>query len=290
MKKALVTVLAIAMTLCCLSGCGAKNVQQETGSTASTEVQKDSDTAILKEATEVVGEVGPGTYFVEVESSSSMFKIKQAELTIAEDGSMTAVLTMNSKAYTKLYMGTGEQASVAEETACIAFAEDKNGAYKFTIPVEALDKPLDCAAFSKRKEKWYDRQLTFLADTLSTEANTGSTEVSGEMAVVENGTYTIDLTCEGGSGKAFIISPATITITDDAKIATVKWNSENYDYMMVGGEKYLPISVEGGSVFEIPISSLDEKLPVIGDTVAMSKAREIEYNITFHSGTMKPVE
>ncbi|MBE6070435.1 MAG: sirohydrochlorin cobaltochelatase [Clostridium butyricum] len=47
MKKALVTVLAIAMTLCCLSGCGAKNVQQETASTASKEVQKDSDTAIL---------------------------------------------------------------------------------------------------------------------------------------------------------------------------------------------------------------------------------------------------
>lgn len=98
------------------------------------------------------------------------------------------------------------------------------------------------------------------------------------------------MTFEGGSGKAFIQSPATINIKDDVMVATVQWNSENYDYMLVDGEKYLPVNTEGGSVFEIPVSALDSQLLVIGDTVAMSKPKEIEYNITFHSETMKLIK
>ena len=45
--------------------------------------------------------------------------------------------------------------------------------------------------------------------------------------------------------------------------ATVQWSSENYDYMIVGGEKYLPLSTEGGSVFEIPVFAFDEPMDVI---------------------------
>ena len=29
----------------------------------------------------------------------------------------------------------------------------------FEIPVEALDKGIECAAYSKKKETWYDRTL-----------------------------------------------------------------------------------------------------------------------------------
>lgn len=106
----------------------------------------------------------------------------------------------------------------------------------------------------------------------------------------KDGVYSIELTFEGGTGKAVILSPATVTVTGDTKIATVRWNSPNYDYMIVDGEKYLPVNMEGDSVFEIPVKALDEAITVIGDTVAMSKPREIEYTITFHSDTMKPAE
>ena len=77
----------------------------------------------------------------------------------------------------------------------------------------------------------------------------------------------------------------------DGKItATFEWISPNYDYMIVDGEKYLPVNEDGNSVFEIPVASLDEPMTVIGDTVAMSKPHEIEYTITFHPDTVTEAE
>lgn len=235
---------------------------------------------IAKTEEQTAGEVTDGTYLIDVESSSSMFQVERAELSV-EAGNMTAVITLGGTGYTKLYMGTAEQAATAAEEECILFAEDENGAYTYTIPVAALDQPIDCAAFSRKKEEWYDRQLTFLSSTIK--------EAVAETAMAD-GTYTIELTFEGGSGKAQIVSPATITVEGDKVMATVQWNSPNYDYMVVAGEKYLPVNTEGDSVFEIPVSAFDEAMDVIGDTVAMSKAHEVEYTITFHSDTMKTVE
>ena len=229
------------------------------------------------------GELEAGTYAVNVECDSSMFKIEKAELTVA-DGDMTAVLTLSGTGYGKLYMGTAEAAAAAAESDCIPFVEDEDGAYTYTIPVEALDQPIACAAYSIKKEEWYDRQLTFLSSSVKTD------NVEQEEAKVADGTYTIELTFEGGSGKAQILSPANITVTGENVVATVQWNSENYDYMIVGEEKYLPVNTEGNSVFEIPVAAFDEPMDVIGDTVAMSKPREIEYTLTFHADTMNPVE
>ena len=104
---------------------------------------------------------------------------------------------------------------------------------------------------------------------------------------MQDGTYCVDLTFEGGSGKAEILSPATLTVADGKMTATLQWNSPNYDYMVVDGEKYLPIRTEGGSVFELPVSGLDEPMDVIGDTVAMSRPHEVEYTLTFQSGTIQ---
>lgn len=238
------------------------------------------------EADSTVTEIEDGTYSIEVESSSSMFKVEKAELTVA-DGSMTAVITLSGDGYSKLYMGTGEQAASASEADCIPFVEDADGAYTYTIPVEAFDQPINCAAFSKKKEQWYDRELTFLSATLSA---VSSNEAASTEVAVEDGTYTIDVTFEGGSGKATIASPATITVSEGKATATIQWNSPNYDYMLVNGEKYLPVNTEGDSVFEIPVLAFDEKMTVIGDTVAMSKPHEIEYTVTFHSETMKATE
>lgn len=45
--------------------------------------------------------------------------------------------------------------------------------------------------------------------------------------------------------------------------AEITWSSPNYDYMIVDGEKYLPVNTEGNSVFEIPVAALDTALAVI---------------------------
>lgn len=224
-----------------------------------------------------------GTYTIEVESSSSMFNVENAVLTV-ENGSMSAVITLGGTGYSHLYMGTGAEAAEAPQEEWIPFVEDENGAYTYTIPVQALDQPIDCAAYSIRKEEWYDRQLTFLSSTAVSADGAGS-----ETGMLENGTYTMEITFGGGSGRAQILSPASVTVTGGNTVATVQWNSPNYDYMLVDGEKYLPVNTEGDSTFEFPVV-LDEEMTVIGDTVAMSTPHEVEYTITFHSDTAERTE
>lgn len=229
---------------------------------------------VEEEKQEEVSAIEDGTYQIEVESDSPMFKVEKAEVTI-EEGAMTAVLTLSGTGYSMLFMGTGEQAAAAEEAEYINYVEDGEGAYTYTIPVEALDKPISCAAFSKKKEEWYDRQLTFLAASLTV-----------AKSALADGVYNIDVTLGGGSGKTTISSPASISVQGDAVVATIQWSSPSYDYMLVGGEKYLPVNTEGDSVFEIPVLAFDEEMPVTADTIAMSKAHEIEYTLIFHSETM----
>ena len=118
----------------------------------------------------------------------------------------------------------------------------------------------------------------------------GASEAKGIEFDKDDGEYSIEVELEGGSGKANVTSPTLITVKNKAATARIQWSSSNYDYMIVGGEKYLPLSTEGGSVFEIPVSAFDEPMDVIGDTVAMSKPHEIEYKITFLSDTIKAVE
>ena len=112
-----------------------------------------------------------GTYPVTVDCSSSMFRIADCALTVS-GGEMTAVMTMGGTAYPYVYMGTALEAAMAEASGdgIITYAENAEGAYTFTVPVEALDAAISLAAFSKNKELWYDRTLVFRADSLPADA------------------------------------------------------------------------------------------------------------------------
>ena len=103
----------------------------------------------------------------------------------------------------------------------------------------------------------------------------------------EDGEYSIQVDLEGGSGKASVTSPTLITVQDGAVTAHIQWSSSNYDYMIVDGEKYLPVNEEGGnSEFEIPVLAMDEAMPVIADTTAMGTPHEINYTLTFYSDSI----
>lgn len=103
----------------------------------------------------------------------------------------------------------------------------------------------------------------------------------------EDGEYSIQVDLEGGSGKATVTSPTILTVEDGRAYAQIQWSSSNYDYMIVDGKKYLPTNEEGmNSVYEIPILSMDEGMPVIADTVAMGAPHEIEYTLTFYSDSI----
>lgn len=100
----------------------------------------------------------------------------------------------------------------------------------------------------------------------------------------QDGTYQMEVELLGGSGRASVTSPAEVEIKDGKAVATLEWSSPNYDYMVVNGEKYLPVNTEGNSVFRIPVEAFDRDITVIADTVAMSTPHEIEYTLNIHAG------
>ncbi len=347
-------------------------------------------------------DVEEGSYAIEVKSSSSFFRITDAMLTVAQ-GEMTAEITISSHSYSHIYPGTGLEASVLTEADFIP-AEEKNDRCTFRFPVAALNRPLPCAAFSRKREKWYDRNILFDASSLPQEAlrvdlpdydrieeglelleqkenNTGSTSgekktggkliiagqtnqetepetsentsgtpaepsdtsenttgTSAEPSVtsenttgtpakpsvtsenmtgtsmafdediaqgitlagndpyapveamevnLEDGEYAIEVNMTGGSGRASVSSPTYLIIREGRAYARLIWSSTYYDYMIVGGEKYLNESTDGGnSSFTIPIAQMDAILPVIADTTAMGDPVAIHYSLTFYRETI----
>lgn len=227
-----------------------------------------------------------GVYDVTVDSSSSMFNVTACELTV-ERGEMNAVLHMGGTGYLKVFMGTGEEAAQAAENDAIPFVEESDGTHSFTVPVEALDQGIACAAFSKNKELWYDRTLVFRADSLPQDAFQDGAFATAESLGLENGSYTVEVKLEGGSGKAKVESPAALRVEDGAAYATLVWSSPNYDYMRVEEEKFLPLNTEGNATFEIPVAAFDRALTVYADTTAMSTPHEIEYTVCFNSAAIE---
>lgn len=234
-------------------------------------------------------ELNDGTYEIEVRSSSSMFKVVDCTLTVKE-GEMTAVMTMDGTGYLNVFMGTGEEAVNVSEETYIPFEETADGTHTFTVPVEALDQGIDCAAFSKKKEKWYDRVLVFLSTSLPAEAFKELKVTTAEDLKLEDGDYLAEGTLSGGSGRTTIESPSRITVENGELTAEVVFSSPNYDYMLVDDEKYEMVNTEGNSTFLIPIPGFDYNIPVVADTIAMSTPHEIAYTISFDSATIEKVE
>ena len=92
----------------------------EEGSEGSDKVAKAEDMTTVEEVVEegmtpvYADSLVDGVYPVEMKSSSSMFKADHCELSV-ENGKMQVLLYMTSKAYTRMFAGTAEQAASAAE-------------------------------------------------------------------------------------------------------------------------------------------------------------------------------
>ena len=308
-KKRIVVFGAFLMVCALLSGCSGKNSDTTFSDTdAQLSASEGVDSILVSEVSvpesgemetepsaEEKNTLPDGVYTVDFDTDSSMFHVSEAcdgkgKLTV-ESGEMTIHISLMSKKIVNLYPGLAEDAAKdgaellmpTEDTVTYSDGLTEE-VYGFDVPVPALEEEFDLALVGT-KGTWYDHKVK-VSNPEPLEEET-QTENPPQM---EDGTYMIDLSFGGGSGKAEILSPATVTVSGESVTATVQWSSPNYDYMIVDGEKYLPVNTEGNSVFEIPVLFFDKPVDVIGDTVAMSTPHEIEYTLTFYSGTMKPAE
>ena len=286
-----------------LGGCGAGQAADATSAESTVAAQESTVTltesteaaeTVSTETTQNEAQLPDGVYTAEFSTDSSMFHVSEAcdgkgTLTV-KDGVMTIHISLGSKKILNLYPGLAEDAAkdgavlLEPTTDTVTYSDGMTEeVYGFDVPVPMIGEEFDLALIGT-KGKWYDHKVKVSDPVAEGAADTF------DLSAVEDGSYTIELTMEGGSGRASIQSPAQLAIADGAATATLEWSSPNYDYMLVNGEKYLPVNTEGNSVFEVPVEALDAPLTMIGDTVAMSTPHEVEYTVTFHSETLESAE
>ena len=282
-----VSLLAVSALLAAsLAGCGS-SASSVASSASSEAVSSVAESAVSEAASESAAAssaqaLEDGTYTAEFDTDSSMFHVNEArdgkgKLTV-EDGQMTLHISLQSKKIVNLYVGMAADAPDHEAdwlqptTDTVTYSDGTSEeVYGFDVPVEALDTDFQLAILGT-KGKWYDHTVS----VRNVEA-----QAAEAVETPADGSYTCEVTLEGGSGRATVDSPAALTVADGKMTATIVWSSPNYDYMIVDGEKYLPTNTEGNSTFEIPVSALGTPLSVVADTVAMSTPHEIEYTLTF---------
>ena len=293
-----------ALSACLLlGGCGAGQAADATSAESTVAAQESTVTptestemaeTVSTETAQDKAQLPDGVYTAEFSTDSSMFHVSEAcdgkgTLTV-KDGVMTIHISLGSKKILNLYPGLAEDAAkdgavlLEPTTDTVTYSDGMTEeVYGFDVPVPVIGEEFDLALIGT-KGKWYDHKVKVSDPVAEGTADTF------DLSTVEDGSYTIELTMEGGSGRASIQSPAQLAIADGAATATLEWSSPNYDYMLVNGEKYLPVNTEGNSVFEVPVEALDAPLTMIGDTVAMSTPHEVEYTVTFHSETLESAE
>ena len=282
-----VSLLAVSALLAAsLAGCGSP-ASSAASSASSEAVSSVAESAVSEAASESAAAssaraLEDGTYTAEFDTDSSMFHVNEASdgkgtLTV-KDGQMTLHISLQSKKIVNLYVGMAADAPDHEAdwlqptTDTVTYSDGTSEeVYGFDVPVEALDTDFQLAILGT-KGKWYDHTVS----VRNVEA-----QAAEAVETPADGSYTCEVTLEGGSGRATVDSPAALTVADGKMTATIVWSSPNYDYMIVDGEKYLPTNTEGNSTFEIPVSALGVPLSVVADTVAMSTPHEIEYTLTF---------
>ena len=282
-----VSLLAVSALLAAsLAGCGssASSVASSASSEAVSSVAASavSEAASESAAASSARALEDGIYTAEFDTDSSMFHVNEADngkgtLTV-KDGQMTIHIRLASTHIVNLYVGMAADAPdhgadwLQPTTDTVTYSDGTSEeVYGFDVPVEALDTDFQLAILGT-KGKWYDHTVS----VRNVEA-----QAAEAVETPADGSYTCEVTLEGGSGRATVDSPAALTVADGKMTATIVWSSPNYDYMIVDGEKYLPTNTEGNSTFEIPVSALGVPLSVVADTVAMSTPHEIEYTLTF---------
>ena len=225
-------------------------------------------------------QLADGIYKAKFDTDSGMFHVNEScngmgDLTV-KDGKMMIHISLVSKKIVNLYPGLAEDAQkegaelLQPTTDTVTYSDGMSEeVYGFDVPVPVIGEEFDLALIGTAG-KWYDHKVI----------------VSDPVRVIEDGDYTAEVTMTGGSGKAYIESPAVIHVKDGEITAEIVWSSEHYEYMTVGDVQYDRVNDEGNSVMIIPIT-FDEDIEVSALTTAMSEPHLIDYVLHFYSDTLQ---
>jgi len=208
------------------------------------------------------GEIGDGVYNTTGETGASMFKVVKAVLD-ASGGKYKVTLTLSGTGYDYLCPGTGADAEAnqskwapAKVVNCTTNGETKDW-YTYTFEVEDPTKPIPVASHSKKNNQWYDRTVTLDTANLKRTAKDGSYQVTTE--------------CDAAM---FKIIDAKLKIVNGQIMADITLSGQGYDYLYPGTgaqadaetdkANWAPFRVneDGKYVYTIPISALDEFIPI----------------------------
>ena len=169
-------------------------------------------------------------------------------------------------------------ASSAESTAAAALSSAGESAAS-----KAASKGESAASEGEKKLADFKAEDFKAGDDITAQAEAAAQMLAEkhEKLTVADGTYQVNVTLSGGSGRAKIASPTELTIKDGRATAKIVWSSDKYDYMEVEGIRFTPEIQNGHSVFQVPVTELDKPLAMVGDTTAMSTPHAIDYRLTF---------
>lgn len=169
-------------------------------------------------------------------------------------------------------------ASSAESTAAAAMSSAGE-----SVASDAASKGESAASEGEKKLADFKAEDFKAGDDITAQAEAAAQMLAEkhEKLTVADGTYQVNVTLSGGSGRAKIASPTELTVKDGRATAKIVWSSDKYDYMEVEGIRFTPEIQNGHSVFMVPVTELDKPLAMVGDTTAMSTPHAIDYQLTF---------
>ena len=200
-----------------LGGCGAGQAADATSAESTFAAQESTVTptestetaeTVSTETAQDKAQLPDGVYTAEFSTDSSMFHVSEAcdgkgTLTV-KDGVMTIHISLGSKKILNLYPGLAEDAAkdgavlLEPTTDTVTYSDGMTEeVYGFDVPVPAIGEEFDLALIGT-KGKWYDHKVK-VSDPVAEDSREAANGFF-DMSALADGSYTIELTMEGGSG------------------------------------------------------------------------------------------
>ena len=230
-------------------------------------------------------DVEDGVYPVDILYDAEDVEAIQGELTV-EDGDMQAELSIEGEDV--IQTCTIPVPALNKEFTCSILWENTEERTEISMLIDASSLPAQALKVTLPDYDKIEAAITAYEETEAEQEEKSEAYIPADPVTLDrkDGEYSIQVDLTGGSGKAYISSPAILYVRDGKAYARLAWSSENYDYMIVGGEKYLPVNETGNSVFEVPITVMDGDMYVIADTTAMGTPHEVNYVLNFYSDSI----